>query len=64
MSSNQSANRPAQAGENRFQLVNTVAQQAKIMIAHDPALAADTNHKAISQALRKNRLQRNSENQA
>ena len=64
MSSNQSANRPAQAGENRFQLVNTVAQQAKIMIAHDPTLAAATNHTAISRALRKNRLQRNSDTEA
>jgi hypothetical protein len=64
MSSNQSANRPAQSGENRFQLVNTVAQQAKIMIAHDPALATATNHTAISRALRKNRQQRNDESEA
>lgn len=45
------------AEENRYQMVNTVAQQAKIILASMPS-ASTTNHMAIREAMRKSRIQR------
>lgn len=50
--------RSGQGDENRYHLVNTVAQQAKIIMAHDPNPALASNHAAIREAMRKNRNQR------
>lgn len=53
-----SGSRSSHADENRYQLVNMVAQQAKIILANEPPATA-SNHSAIREAMRKNRMQRN-----
>lgn len=40
-----------QGAENRYQLVNTVAKKAKVMLTHDTA-AQISNHNAINSAIK------------
>lgn len=55
--SNSSSSRGNQGEENRYFLVNTVAQQAKVILSHDNTTTL-SNHNAIREAMQQHKKRR------
>jgi hypothetical protein len=54
---NSTNSRASQGEENRYFLVNTVAQQAKVILSHDNTTML-SNHTAIREALQQHKKRR------